>query len=410
MNIGGFLKDRCELFLFDFMDVPLENPDQWGRGKFHYEIIKKPSIYKNIPRYYRRFGRKKDEFEEFIKQHLQKNVDFVLITSGMTYWYLGVKEVIETVRRLLPRAKIVVGGVYATIMPEHCRKLGADLVVEDSNLKKLTQFLGLVDNPLIDNFSPIYDMFYTIRNNKPKFLPMKISDGCPFNCTYCASKLFASTFKVKPLEMVKKEFDSIAELGIENIAFYDDALLYEKEKNFYPFLDYVINSVKSKGKDSFSFHTPNGLGVKFLDEETIKMMIKAGFKTFYLGFENICTDWHKRTGNKLTIDDFEKCIRYLKHFKIQPTNITAYIMVGHPLQSYEEVLESIQFIAKFRIRISLAEYSPIPRTKDGELAGKNIDINEPLTHSKTFFPIFLWGNEKIQELKQLVKNHNRTLN
>ncbi len=43
----------------------------------------------------------------------------------MTYWYLGVKEVIDVVKKY-SKAKIILGGVYATLLSEHAYSLGAD--------------------------------------------------------------------------------------------------------------------------------------------------------------------------------------------------------------------------------------------------------------------------------------------
>jgi hypothetical protein len=53
----------------------------------------------------------------------------VLVQTVMTYWYLGVREVIEDVRKLQPHAKIILGGVYATLCPKHAKSLGADQVL-----------------------------------------------------------------------------------------------------------------------------------------------------------------------------------------------------------------------------------------------------------------------------------------
>ena len=50
--------------------------------------------------------------------------DVALIQTVMTYWYPGVQEVIADIRAYSPQTTIVLGGVYATLCPQHARRLG----------------------------------------------------------------------------------------------------------------------------------------------------------------------------------------------------------------------------------------------------------------------------------------------
>jgi len=56
----------------------------------------------------------------------------------------------------------------------------------------------------------------------------------------------------------------------------------------------------------------------------------------------------------------------------------------------------------------LADFSPIPGTPDGEFCRKYVDMNEPLMHNKTAFPIILLGNDRVNLLKDMCRklNHN----
>ena len=56
--------------------------------------------------------------------------DIILVTSAMTYWYTGVQETIGMVREIFPKTPVVLGGVYATLCPDHARQhCGADEVL-----------------------------------------------------------------------------------------------------------------------------------------------------------------------------------------------------------------------------------------------------------------------------------------
>jgi hypothetical protein len=57
----------------------------------------------------------------------------------------------------------------------------------------------------------------------------------------------------------------------------------------------------------------------------------------------------------------------------------------------------------------LADFSPIPGTPDGELCRKWVDMDEPLFHNKTAFPIIMLGFDESNRLKDLQRQLNRSL-
>jgi hypothetical protein len=52
--------------------------------------------------------------------------DIILITTMMTYWYPGAFDAIATLKKVFPGVPIVLGGLYATLCPEHADHSGAD--------------------------------------------------------------------------------------------------------------------------------------------------------------------------------------------------------------------------------------------------------------------------------------------
>jgi hypothetical protein len=57
----------------------------------------------------------------------------------------------------------------------------------------------------------------------------------------------------------------------------------------------------------------------------------------------------------------------------------------------------------------LADFSPIPGTLDGEYCRQLIDMDEPLMHNKTAFPIIFMGFDESNRLKDLQRKLNRSL-
>ena len=87
--------------------------------------------------------------------------------------------------------------------------------------------------------------------------------------------------------------------------------------------------------------------------------------------------------------------------------ITAYQILGHPHSDLQQIEQSMHFVNSLGIRGMLADFSPIPGTPDGELCRKWVNLDEPLMHNKTAFPIILLGNDEVNRLKDLQRKLNR---
>jgi len=402
LSVAGKLRGKAEFKLFDYLDrqrLFAARPkglrsDRWGRGRFYYERISSPPVLSGIPRYFRRFGLPRGAFEGFLRE--QGPFDFALVQTMMTYWYQGVQEVIEDIRKVRPRTKIILGGNYVTICSGHAQGLGADFLARDINSEPLWQYLNIRPDLQQPALWQAYDKLSTGV--------LKLADGCPFNCTYCSVPRVYGKFKARALECSLAELELLVKRGADNIAFYDDALLFEADKVLLPFLEEVL-----KRNIKVNFHSPNGLNARFISREVADLMIEAGFKTFYLGFESCSVEWQKRSGGKVYSEELAGAVDYLKAAGAEPANITAYQILGHPYGEIQQLEESMRFVSGLGIRGMLADFSPIPGTPDGEYCRKWVDMDEPLLHNKTAFPITLLGFDEVNRLKELQRQLNRTV-
>ena len=402
LSVAGFLRGKAEFTLFDYLDrlhpffaarKGLES-DSWGRGTFNFEKVANPDCLKDIPRHFRRFGLPRLVFRDFLAG--QKPCDFVLVNTVMTYWYPGVQEVMDDIRRMLPDAKIVLGGNYITLCRRHAEKFGADLLVEGNDLGPLWNFLGLEP----DLTQPgLWEAYGGLNVGV-----LKLSDGCPFECTYCLVPKVYGKFKAKPLQRSLAELELLIKLGAKNIAFYDDALLFDAKDVLLPFFNEVL-----RRDIKVNFHSPNAINARFVTKEIADLMIIAGFKAIYLGFESASREWQEQTGSKVFSEELADAVANLKSAGANPNDITAYQILGHPKTDLADLEESMRFVNRLGIRGMLADFSPVPGTPDGELCRKWVDMDEPLFHNKTAFPIILLGFDETNRLKDLQRQLNITL-
>ncbi|MCD4830941.1 MAG: radical SAM protein [Anaerohalosphaeraceae bacterium] len=397
LSIAGTLSNSADLQLFDFLDrsndfyadKPKFKSNDFGTGSFYSEKIPKPLPLKNIPRHYNRFGLPQKLFIEYLRQN--PPADFAMIQTVMTYWYPGYKEVIDTIKTHWPKTKIILGGPYAILCAKHAESLNADLVVTETGLDKLFNYIGIANNKSLPPSWQLYKKLDTAA--------MRISTGCPFKCTYCSVPNIYGSFKSLSIQNKLREVELLVKLGVKNIAFYDDALLYKSSEVLVPFLSEII-----KRKLSVNFHSPNALNARFVTGGLAELMVKAGFKTFCLGFESHSENFQKLTGSKVFSDELSSAVDFFLAAGADKNNITAYQILGHPNHNIQETENSMKFISSLGIRIMLSDFSPIPGTPDGEYCRKFIDMDEPLNHNKTAFPIMTIGYEAINKFKNIFHN------
>jgi radical SAM superfamily enzyme YgiQ (UPF0313 family) len=379
------------------------NFDKYGCGHYIKSPVKKPDALKHIPRKYSRYGLTPEFAVKYLKELCVP--DIIIVTSVMTYWYLGVFEAIETVKNVFPSAPVILGGTYATLCYEHAQKSGADAVLKGDlfSLNKFFQETN-INASVPRDFSDFPIPYYPLNQNT-RYAALRISQGCPFRCSYCAQdSLSGGNFISKPYEKAFAEIKTFADRGIKNVVFYDDALLYDADNSLKPLLKKII-----RAKLDINIHTPNGLHLRYLDLELAQLMKKANFICPRFSLETSNTSLQKSTGSKISNETFEEKAAILSEAGFKKSGFLIYLLMGIPGQTLEDVEESIRYVHKFGGRVSLSEYSYIPQTKDFQNAPQ-IYKEEPLLHNKSVYPSYNIGDwTKIYEVKNLAIKLNSLL-
>jgi len=389
--------------LIDCLDLQIKTR-RYGDGKFFKKEIGKPLPVKSIPRKYSQYGIP----EEILLKRFSilEEPDLICVTSGMTYWYPGVFKIIEIAKKLFRGVPIILGGIYATLCYEHAKRFsGADIVFQggrESDVLKLisvqTQFRNPHSAIQIDSLPyPAFDLYPRLN-----YVCLATSRGCPFQCTYCASRFLTQGFTRRdPLKVVDEMEYWTMQCRIHNIAFYDDALLIEPSKHFIPIMKEVIK----KGIHC-NFHAPNAIHIREIDEEVADLLFRGGFKTIRLGFESSNKTTQIETGGKVDNQEFRQAIKHLKRAGYSGEEIGVYIMIGLPGQRVGEVEESIAFVKESGAKPILVEYSPIPQTPLFQKAKQfsQFDIEkEPLFQNNSIFPC-QWEGFTLSDFRRLKKD------
>jgi radical SAM superfamily enzyme YgiQ (UPF0313 family) len=381
--------------------TPRPRPDR--SGKFFKTVLDRPQPVMNVPRRYGRYGMPVAQFDRALAE--APVPDLVLVASGMTYWYPGVIDAIQQVRARWGGVPVALGGVYATLCPDHARKhTGAEWVVVGPGvapaLRLADELTGHQSGP--DRYvgprawpSPAHEL-------APRpFAGLVTSWGCPFRCSYCASHRLQPAFVQREPSAVVAEIADCVGRGIHDFAFYDDALLLNAEHH----LVLILEEIQAQGLH-VRLHTPNGLHAGEITAGLALLMRRAGFATIRLSLETVDATRQRSTGGKVTTEAFEAAVAHLQAAGFGARELGAYVLAGLPGQPLTEVRDTVRHVLQMGVQAKLALFSPIPGTPDGDRALP--PDADPLLHNNTVYP-YLLGEEYVQELqqiKQLAKDGN----
>ncbi|ADE56469.1 MULTISPECIES: B12-binding domain-containing radical SAM protein [Aminobacterium] len=373
-------EQKNSVYLIDCIYEGRETPKTFGRYKPLRRKVEKPACYSHIPRKYYHFGMEEEDFLERLKK--TPTPDVILLTSGMTYWYPGIQWCLDRVKRIFPHTPVLLGGFYAQLCPEHARTIGAN---------------GVQTAPLcLESPYPALDLY-----NQPEYGVIMTSWGCPLHCQYCASKLLWPCFRQREVEEIIHEISFQERIPtVRDMAFYDDALLINKEFHFYPLCGRLRKSFSH-----LRFHTPNGLHVREIDEKCARVLFDTGFKTIRLSLESTDPIIQKASSEKVSEHQYVKAVTHLLRAGYSQEDIETYILIGLPGQRFESVKNAIEFVHSLGAVAKTAEYSPIPGTMMFEASAQKHPqlTTEPLLQNNTAYCGYISKEISPEEL-QILKN------
>jgi radical SAM superfamily enzyme YgiQ (UPF0313 family) len=407
LYLAGWLAARGYAVNFlDCLGGPHAKSGPFGTGRYPKEILPPPPALQGIPRRYGRYGISEAAFRARLARVPPPAA--ILVTSLMTYWYPGVAATIHLAREQFPGAPVILGGIYASLCPEHAREhSGAHRVItgpgEEAVLDILTELTGFPP-PLPAAADPEdldarpYPALHLLE--QPSCIPILTSRGCPLDCPYCASRLLQPAYRRRrPLKVAAELIYWQAHLGLRDAAFYDDALLLGAADHLLVILDELARQGRT-----FRFHTPNGLHARLITREVAVGLKRANFATLRLGVETTALG-EARLDAKLQVGELEAALGHLREAGFTSKEMGVYLLIGLPDQAEAEVAASIRRVRELGATPVLAQYSPIPGTAlwPRACASSRYDLTaDPLFQNNSLFPCwpqFSW--ERYTRLKRL---------
>lgn len=302
--------------------------------------------------------------------------DKILISSYMTYSFGAVPEIISVLKKMFPLTKIIIGGPAARLVGEKLYDYGVDEI--DFNKSYYDA----------DNFLPLYE----IMEKKPKFGVLRLTKGCPNNCSYCAVSFIEGNRVINfGYDNLIKEFNHLYFIGFRTFTFWDSNILYRK-KDLIFFLKYIK---KRRLKVKIDLHY--GIDFNLLDNEILDVFDKTNaIKYFTIPIESSIKSYYfdRFKRNKNHIDSIKNKVKDLvkrNYF------LSFYVIMGMPDQNLDDILESILFGLKMGAVAYLMPFSLIPYTEEFNKY-KNIIKDKDLSETNPNLYPFLNNNINYKDL------------
>ncbi len=328
-------------------------------------------------------------FEHIAKVVNETKARVVGISSLFTAYSKEALEVAHIVKKELPECVIVLGGHHPTVMPEKVMKCKhVDYIIrgegelafpvflralkKNENLEKVpgivfrkndgTLFINspaIVEDP--DQFPiPALDMVkstYYQRGKKPA-IAVVCSRGCPLKCTYCCLANSPITYRRRKVSSVLDEIDIALKKQKKGLIDFEDENISLDRKWFKHLLGEII---KRYGKGKLELRAMNGLFPPSLDEDTIKLMKTAGFKTLNLSVGSTSSEQLKKFNRPDMIKSLEQVLFYAQKYALKSV---CYLIAGAPGQKAEDSLSDLIYLARKPVVIGLSIFYPSPGSAD----------------------------------------------
>lgn len=365
-------------------------------------------------------------FTELRNELLAFKPDLVGI-SMITLQYKNTYRMISSIKNLLPKVKIVVGGHHVTILKEkvleECDKIDFGVVADGERTiielcgdgNSYGEIKGLIfrekediyftgERSPVENLDeyafPKYEKFNMQRYSKQ--IPVHSSRGCVFQCTFCPNKLLGMKYRTRGVNHFVDEIEYWYLKGYRQFAIDDENFALNRKRVYE-----ICDEIERRSLRKLFIRCSNGLRADGVDRELLTRMKEIGVREVGFGVDggNNKVLGHVKKGE--SIERIEEAIRIACELGL---DVKLFIIVGTPHEEKTDIEDSIRLARKYPVaRVNFNNAIPYPGTEMFDyISERNLFIVPPEEYLNNIseekpIPVFQTPELKREERIRILK-------
>ncbi len=374
-----------------------------------------------------------------LKKHLLENKMEVVGIGGLITCYDYIKWLIQIIKKIKPKTKVIVGGGIGSSIPERCiNNLKADIVVTGEgeitivnllkkleNNKRLSEVRGILfkkgdkiirtpPQERIKNLDelpfPSWHLFpmqiylknqFEVEaiNTGRKSISIIGGRGCPYHCTFCY-EIFNHVAIKRSIKNIIEEVKTLQRrYNIKIIYFIEDLFAINK--------DWITNFCDELIRQKIKLKWLCTARVNIADEEMLKKMKDAGCILVNFGIESGSQKMLNIMKKGITLEQASKAINITRKIGLK---LNLSFMIGFPEETKETLEETIKFCIENDIHLtSIFFVTPYPGTalyeqvkKIGLIKNEEEFISKLGDATELTINLTRWSDEELFKLRNHV--------
>lgn len=198
-----------------------------------------------------------------------------------------------------------------------------------------TELLNLNELPFPARHLVDISSYKHIIGEGRQFFTIQATRGCPAACSFCDIR--KTKFRVRSPESVVAEIEELVEMGVDDLFFVDDTITIDK-KNVLEICDLIV-------KRNIKIHFKISARVDTINKEVIAALKKAGCYRIHYGIESASPKHLKYLQKGQTPEKVERACKMTRDAGL---GFFAYMMIGIPHETKEEMFETVDFAKKLK--------------------------------------------------------------
>lgn len=286
--------------------------------------------------------------------------DHILVTSLFTYWSEYVAEAARYYRSLFPAAKLHVGGIYASLLPEDCKKrTGADAV-----------FVGV--HPEAEKF----EADYSLLDEELDYQVLHASRGCIRRCKFCF------TWKLEP------EYKAVCSL--DDRIHKNKVVLYDNNFLANPCINQLLEGLAEVrvNRRVVHYECQSGFDGRLLTSKLASLLKRARFINPRIAWD----------GRFAEVKRIHEQIELLMDARYSSKSISIFMLYNWSI-SFNEMERKRQKCWEWKVQITDCRFRPMRQLYDRFDARKNQTVLDYFIHET-------WTDEQVKRFRKNVRRQN----